>query len=377
MQKQKRVIVSVTNDLVTDNRVRRLCSMLAEMGYDVWFVGRHLPHSPSLPKEKYRMVRMRLLFRRSVLFYAEYNIRLFLFLLFRKADVLVANDLDTLLPNYIISKLKGLELVYDSHELFTEVPELKDGSFAKRTWETLERAIIPNLRHCITVNLSIAGIFQKKYGVSFMVLRNMPYRYRPSFQKKREELGLPVHKKIIVLQGNGINVERGAEEAVLAIKYMKIPVLLLFIGNGDVLPTLKQIVKREQLDDKVKFLDRMSYADMMQYTAAADLGITFDKPKSLNYYYSLPNKIFDYIQAEIPVLASRLPELEHVINDYDIGDFIEEHSPVHIAEKMEACLTDNIRRENWRENLRKASVELCRENEETEMKALYEKFLKK
>lgn len=320
------------------------------------------------------MDRMRLLFTKNALFYAEYNVRLFLKLLFSKVDLLVANDLDTLLANYLISKIKGVPLVYDSHELFTEVPELKEGSFAKKTWEKVEAWIVPKLTYCITVNESIAAIFFKKYGVPFKVLRNMPYRYQKTEQITRAQLGLPSDKKIILLQGNGINIERGAEEAVLAMKYVNTPSILLIIGNGDVMPILKKLVEQEHMEQRVLFKPRMPYAQMMQYTRQADLGITFDKPKSLNYLYSLPNKIFDYIQAEIPVLSSRLPELEKIINTYEVGGLIDEHNPEHIAKLYDLCLTDETLRNKWIKNLAKAAEELCREKEEVEIKKMFEEL---
>lgn len=374
---RKRAIVSVTNDLVTDNRVRRLCTLLVDIGFEVIFVGRELRDSPPLPDENYRMKRMKLFFDRNAFFYAEYNIRLFFFLLFKRVDILVANDLDTLLANYLVSKIKRVDLVYDSHEYFTEVPELREGSFAKRTWEALERWIVPKLKYCITVNKSIADIYQKRYKVPFMVLRNMPYRYKPTVRKSRTELGLPEDKKIIILQGNGINIQRGAEEAVLAMKYIQVPSVLLIVGNGDVIPELKKISEQEKINHRVIFKDRMPYAEMMQYTANADLGITFDKPNSLNYTLSLPNKIFDYIQAEIPVLSSKLPELERIISTYEIGGFIEVFDPEYIAQMMEVSLTEVHLRNRWKENLRRAAEELCRENEETALRKLYEQLYRK
>lgn len=372
--RRKKAIVSVTNDLVTDNRVRRLCSMLVNIGYDVVFIGRKLPGSLPLPSENYRMRRMKLWFNRNAFFYAEYNIRLFFYLLFHKADVLVANDLDTLLANYMAAKIKGCKLVYDSHELFTEVPELEHNAFAKKVWGKIENWIVPKLEYAVTVNQSIADIFHTKYGTHFMVLRNMPYRYVPTVKKNRTDLGLPTDKKIIILQGNGINISRGAEEAVDAMKHIQVPSILLIIGNGDVISILKETVAKENLGDRVIFKDRLPYYELMQYTANADLGITFDKGNNLNYYYSLPNKIFDYIQAGIPVLSSRLPELERIVTTYEVGGLIENHHPEYIAQMMELCLSDEELRSKWSKNLRLAADILCRENEEKELMQLYEKF---
>jgi len=116
----QRIIISVTNDLVSDQRIKKICNTLQELNYDIILVGRLLSNSLPL-KRDYKIIRMRLLFKNGFLFYAEYNIRLFLKLLFLRKDILLANDLDTLLPNYLISKIFSKKLVYDSHELFTEV----------------------------------------------------------------------------------------------------------------------------------------------------------------------------------------------------------------------------------------------------------------
>ena len=134
----KRILISVTNDLTTDQRVEKACEVLSEIGYDVLLVGRKL--KKSLPIQRnYKTIRFRLLFNVGFLFYAEFNIRLFIFLLFTKKDLLFSNDVDTLLPNYIISKLQNKKLVFDSHELFSEIPELVHKKRVKNVWLFLEK----------------------------------------------------------------------------------------------------------------------------------------------------------------------------------------------------------------------------------------------
>src|SRR5690606_23733455 len=108
----RRAIVCVTNDLSTDNRVHRTCTVLQELGWDVLLVGRRLPDSAPLHRP-YATRRMRLLFRRGALFYAEYNLRLFLLLLTARAQLVVANDLDTLPAAHLAARLRGRRLVYD------------------------------------------------------------------------------------------------------------------------------------------------------------------------------------------------------------------------------------------------------------------------
>jgi glycosyltransferase involved in cell wall biosynthesis len=327
---KKIATVSVINDLVTDSRVNKTCKVLLESGYRVLLIGRKLPESRDLPDWPFEAFRMKLLFTKGPLFYLFFNLRLFLKLLFTKSDLLFSNDLDTLLPNYLVARIKKIPLIYDSHELFCEVPELVNSPGKKSIWEWLERKIVPQLSICITVNESIAEIFEKKYKVKFHVIRNIPEEVAGIEALSRAALDLPEDKKIIVLQGAGINIDRGAEELVAAMQLVE-GVILLIIGGGDVWSVLQQKVEDLQLQDKVKLIAKLPKAKMMQYTLNADLGLSIDKNTNLNYLYSLPNKIFDYLHAGVPVLASRLPEIEHIINKYKVGWFISSHQPEHIA----------------------------------------------
>ena len=339
--KRQRAIVSVTNDLVTDNRVHRTCTALEDLGYEVTLVGRLLPKSTALDRP-YRTRRMRLLFRKGPLFYAEYNLRLFLLLVFARADLLVANDLDTLLANYLARGRR--KLVYDSHEFFTEVPELQ-GRFARRVWLGIERWIFPKLRTVITVNLSIADAYTARYAAlrraqrDIAVVRNIPMPQELGPLRTRTELGLPEDRRILVLQGAGINVQRGAEEAVLAMQELP-GHLLLIIGGGDAWPVLERLVKDHGLHDRVRLLGRLPYERMMGYTRNADLGLTLDKDTNLNYRYSLPNKLFDYLRAGIPVLATDLPEVAAIVRAYVAGVVIPAPEPAAIAAAVRGLFAD-------------------------------------
>jgi len=356
---------------VTDNRVHKICTTLSEMGFEVTLVGRKLKNS--LPLERsYGTFRMKLVFTKGPLFYAEYNIRLFLYLLFQKADILVANDLDTLLANYLTSVLRKRKLVYDSHEYFTGVPEIINRPFVKASWERIEKWIFPKLKVIYTVNESIAKLYKDQYGKEIKVIRNVSNKLEQKTKKTRADLGLPREKNIIILQGAGINIDRGAEEAVLAMQYVD-NALFLIIGSGDVIDTLKEIVTELNLEGKVLILGKLPYKEMIQYTQNADLGLTLDKDTNINYRYSLPNKIFDYIQAGIPVLASNLVEVANVIKSYKVGEIVESHEPFVIAKKMMEILNDD-KKAVWKENLKAAAEELCWEKESLKLKEIYRRL---
>ncbi|MBS3739705.1 MAG: glycosyltransferase, partial [Psychroflexus sp.] len=160
----KRVIVAVTNDLVTDQRVHKVCQFLERTGFDVLLVGRKQRKSLPLEKRSYRTARMKLLFESGPLFYAEYNMRLFLFQLFHRSHLLVANDLDTLLATWLASRIQGNPVVYDAHEYYCGTPELVTRPFVQSIWRSIERWIFPKLKDVITVNGSIASLYEKEYG---------------------------------------------------------------------------------------------------------------------------------------------------------------------------------------------------------------------
>ncbi|NNC70334.1 MAG: glycosyltransferase, partial [Flavobacteriaceae bacterium] len=169
----QRVLVSVTNDLTYDQRVHRVCTTLVKMGYEILLIGRRLPNSKPLERA-YSFKRFKLFFNKGFLFYAEYNLRLFFKLLFTKKDILLANDIDTLLPNFFVCKLLNKKLVFDSHELFSEVPELTNRPVVKWFWKKLEESIIPNLKNCYTVSQSIADHYKNLYTTNFKIIRNYP-----------------------------------------------------------------------------------------------------------------------------------------------------------------------------------------------------------
>jgi len=366
----KKVIVSVTNDLYTDPRVDKVCNFLTNNKFDVLLVGRCYKNSPKLQPRKYQTKRLRLFFRKGSLFYAEFNLRLFFFLLFKKCDLLVANDLDTLLPNILISKFKRKEIVYDSHEYFTEMLSIADRPFVKKTWTRIERFCFPKLKQVITVSQSIADRYEETYGIKVRVVRNIPSAGTPPVTETRKSLNLPENKPIIILQGNGFNEGRGGEETVAAMQYVE-NALLLVVGSGTMLPTLKQMAKDLSLSDKIRFIDRVDFAMLYNYTYLSDIGIAPDKGLSLNLQYSLPNKIFEYIRAYTPIISSDLQERRKIIHTYNIGKTLEEVSPVAIAKAINEMMSDREQYQIYKENTKTASQELTWENEEKVLSEIY------
>ena len=361
----KKIIVTVTNDLTSDQRVHKVCRTLHNAGYDVFLIGRKLSNSKPLNRS-YRTKRISLLFNKGVLFYAEFNLRLFFVLLFYKKDVLLANDLDTLLPNYLISKLQIKKLVYDSHELFSEIPELVNKPFTKKVWRSLERRVLPKLKNTYTVSNSIADYYDKKHQTKFKVIRNLPLMIRTiskgnfSFDHKGE--------KIILYQG-ALNIGRGLELIINTMPFIS-NCILVIIGNGDIIKNLKSYVKNINLVKKVRFLESLTPNELQKITPLANIGISIEEDLGLNYRFSLPNKIFDYINAEVPILVSNLPEMRKIIDTHKVGEIVKERSPQKLALQIKELL-----KKDYSEELKKAKKELIWENQEEELLAIFRNII--
>jgi len=325
----KNIIISTTNDLTTDQRVAKICDTLFSNNYNITLIGRKLKNSIPITR-KYKTIRMRLFFNNGFLFYAEYNIRLFFKLLFLKKDILVANDLDTLLPNYLVSKLQSKTIIYDSHELFTEIPELVDRPRVKKIWESIERRIIPNLKNCYTVSDSIAEYYKNKYKTHFETIRNLP-------KTKKNTIGVfpfDTNGKTIILYQGAVNIGRGLELMLDTMKHLENHIFVV-IGSGDIINDLKKSAVKLIADKKVYFLGKLTPPEMNALTPLADIGISLEEDLGLNYRYALPNKLFDYLHAEVPVLVSNLPEMKKIIDTYKFGEIIQNRNPKLLAKQIE------------------------------------------
>jgi glycosyltransferase involved in cell wall biosynthesis len=330
------------------------------MSYEVLLIGRKSKNTFLLKELDYKVIRFANPFRRGLLMYLVFNTQLFFYLFFKNADVLWANDLDTLLPNFIISRLKNIKLVYDSHEYFTLSVYKKT---SRKIWEKLESFLFPRLKNIITVSNSIKKVYEQKYKVPITVIRNVPYK--AIYNTNSENVSLPPHKKILIMQGVGLNENRGAEEAVLTMQFLPDDFNLYFIGSGTVLDNLKQMVQDLNLSAKVTFIDVLPYNEMMEYTRKSFLGLIFERIDVTDHHrFALPNKFFDYINAGIPVLSSKATEIELLIEKYQIGDVVDNVEPVEIAAKIIKIEKNKEVYDLWKHNTIVASEELNWENEE-------------
>jgi glycosyltransferase involved in cell wall biosynthesis len=369
-----RVAFSVTNCICHDQRVLKIAGVVSGLGCDIEIIGRKTGDCCSSDSVPFRTKRFRMLFKKGFLFYAFFNKRLFFYLLRKKYDLLVSNDLDTLLPNFLVSKIKRLPLVYDSHEYFTGVPEIQERPFVRWIWKRIEKSVFPRLKHVITVSDSIASLYEKEFSIRPLTVRNCAVKTADITPFSRQELEINSDDLLLILQGTGINIGRGGEELVEAIKLTD-RVSLLIIGSGDKYASLVEKTVRLQLCDRIKFISKVQWHELMRYTKSADAGLSLDNNSNLNYLFSLPNKLFDYMSAGIPVIATDLPEIAGILNEFCCGILITKPDPEEISKAIIKLRDDKSLLQDLKRNAVAASESINWENESIKVEKLYRSII--
>ena len=358
-----KILVSVFNNLVTDQRVEKVCETLSENGYQIELIGNNWLGLPEMSRN-YPFSRISLQSKILRFAYVEFQSKLYKELL-AKADentILLSNDLDTLLPNYLVSKKLKIPLVFDSHEIFTEMPSV-NGRFTQKIWRSLESFILPKLKYMMTASEGYADWFHKTYEIERpIVVHNFPKK-----MANPQNYGEINSKKIILYQGV-INPSRGLNYMIPAMKNIENAEFWI-AGDGPKKEEYLALTKSLNLENKVKFLGKLHPEKLRKITEKADLGLSIEENKGLSYYFSMPNKISDYIQSRVPVVVSDFPQMRKVVDVYEAGEKIGDYK--ELAEKINIVLSNG--KHFYEDSLNKAAAELCWEKEEPKIIKLFKK----
>jgi len=375
-----RIILTVTNDLTYDQRMIRIAQTLCDAGYRVVLVGRQRNNSLPLESRDFRQYRISCHFNNGKLFYLEYNWRLYHYLISQQLDGICAVDLDTITPVYFASKFLGVPRFFDAHEYFEEVPEVINRPVIKAIWKKLGNWLIPQFDRAYTVCESLADLFQKKYGIPFGVVRNLPFSEVPLpsppvnqevVEQIQELAGL---QKIILYQG-ALNEGRGLDEILDAMHHLEDTVLLL-AGDGDIGSRLHQRVAREYLRRKVIFLGYVTPLTLRAITPFATLGLNLLEPRGKSYFYSLANKTFDYIQAGVPALHPDFPEYQKLMSEHKTGILVKRLDGKYLARIITELLDNAPLYAVLKANCRLVKNNLIWEKEKERLTAIYDSVYK-
>ena len=352
------IFFSVTTDITYDQRMIRICTSLAQAGYKITLIGRKMKTSVPLVEQGFKQKRINCLFEKGKLFYAEYNIRLFFFLLFKKMDCIGAIDLDTILPCYFISKSRNIPRVYDAHELFCEMKEIALRPHIYKMWKKIENFTVPKFAFGYTVNQPIANEFNKMYGVNYSVIRNIAML--------RPLQNLPKTEKFILYQG-AVNEGRSFETLIPAMK--EVNSKLIICGDGNFMEQAKQLVAEWNLQDKVIFKGKIMPDELRIITQQAHIGVTLFDDRGLSNYYSLANRFFDYLHAGVPQLCVNYPVYKEINEQRAVAVLINDISSSNLATQLNNLLHNEVLYTELQQNCIKARETL---NWQIEQKRLLE-----
>jgi len=295
------------------------------------------------------------------------------FIAAQESEVLHIHDLNAL-P--VIDHLEHIraKVVYDAHELYTELATLNPSQ--RRSYQKVESRLIQKVDVVITVNDSIANELRQRYGIEQpVVVRNCPFLDQQGVEapyQLRDKLGIPGDHSIILFQG-GYSKGRGIESLIEAMKGIKAAHLVL-LGWGPLEGTLRALCKGLDLQGKVHFLPPVEQSQLIAVSAQADIGVIPYQAVGLNNYYTSPNKLFEYIHAGLAIAGSEYPELKRVIQHYQIGEVFDPMNVESIRNALVHMVDDRAKTEAFKQNTPKAAQELNWEQEANVLLQVYQQF---
>jgi glycosyltransferase involved in cell wall biosynthesis len=337
------ICMFIMNEFTNDARVTKEITSLVKAGHRITVMALQSRTTPALERKDGAVVhripvRLRYFLPKGpvsfFLKYLEYVVRSVAASVPVPFDAFHAHDLETLPIGFILSKVKGKPLVYDSHELYVEYE--KHGPVQKRFWRAVEKLLIHRTTRNITIDGSIADELSARYSIDPpLVLMNCtppPADRKAERNLLREKLGIPPGHKIILYQGV-VDSSRGMDVLLDAMLEVERAVLLI-MGTGAYKTVLERRIRHSSLKKKVLFADPVPYHELFSYTREADIGVSILQNICLNNYFSLSNKFFEYLSAGLPVVFSDFPEYRKTIRENDVGLLVNEKDPHDVAKAL-------------------------------------------
>ena len=371
----------VLNNFTNDARVHKEAVTLASVGHTVTVVALW---QPGLARTEhlagYRVIRLRLHFRSwqnrllsPPIKYLEFAWHVWSLAGREPAQIYHANDSTTLPAAWLAAKRNHAKLVYDAHELETG-RNFSGGSISiiyRAIWALPEKIFIHRVQSIITVSPSIAKELAHLYSISIpQVILNCPVKINISRSNRlRQELSIPEDHNILLYQGR-ISAGRGIESFLSAIQRVEKTVGVV-LGDGPGVDTIRKRIQSGEWE-RVFLPGQIPLVELPSYTASADLGIILIQDNCLSYRLSLPNKLFEYLHAGLPVICSNLPEMARVVLDYQVGELVDPDNPSAIAGSIQSILADPIRFAEMKANTRKAAEDFNWQNESKKLLDIYQ-----
>ncbi|MBP6432498.1 MAG: glycosyltransferase [Ferruginibacter sp.] len=356
----------------------RICTSLVQQGYRVKLIGVKNLKATLLTKQPYKQKRLHCFFEKGFGFYAEYNIRLFIYLLFVRAHVFCCVDVDTMLPVYLVGKLRGKKLVYDAHEYFSQQKEVLSRPKVYKVWHWIERTFIPKFKNGYTVSEEIANEFKKLYRVDYGVIMNATVLKNDLPVENNTEIAFspakaPLGLEAVILYQGAVNHARGFEQLIPAMQ--NINAQLHIYGDGNFYEEAKQLINENNLQDNVFLKGKLLPHELAHITQQATIGINLVENNGLNQYYSLANKFFDYIHAGLPQITMNFPAYNKINSQFEVAILLDDLKIETIAKTINELLNNKEKYTLLQNNCVKAKEQYNWQIEEKKLIEFYERIL--
>jgi len=370
----------VLNSVLHDSRVIREALALKTKGYNITVIGVEDGCGSKVNFDfsvKLLKLRSRILLPKNIvgwsIKYLEFILRCILKTILLKPEIVHAHDLPALLPSFIVSRIIGNKLIYDAHELFSEMTADYE-SLQNRLWRKIEKKLLLKVDGTIAANQSRARIMKEDYGCPNFptVIMNIPSR-RPiarsgRIKKYLEEMGI-FGKKIVLYQG-AIMIDRNIDVLIKSVSLWKEEAVLVLMGFGNraELLQLEKITCERRITDRVFFYPPVPSEELLSHTSCADIGVVIYKNNCRNNYYCAPNKLFEYAASNVKIAGCDFPEVRAIVGKYAIGDLFSPENEVSIANCINKLLNSKIDEKQFL----KLFVDYSWENEVQKLYRFYE-----
>ncbi|MFA7289613.1 MAG: glycosyltransferase [Melioribacteraceae bacterium] len=353
----KRICIAFLGNAYHDSRITNLCDSLKEDGFSVSVIS--FDWRTISENQFHKDIKIFKLDRSNrISFYLHFGYLLFKELIKSDASVIFAEDIYTLPIVTLIAKMKNAKIVYNSRELYAFIGGLSKRPFIQYLVKSIESTFINLADLILTTGEMDSAFLEKFYGLpKTLVIRNIPLYQKPQFTVNLHAMyDIPTNYKILLYQGVLIG-GRGIPIVIKAISEIK-NVYLLLLGDGESKRYFEEIAHENDVSDRVIFAGTISQKDLINYTASADIGIALIENISVSYYHALPNKLFEYIMAGLPVLSCPLPQMKKIVEEYNAGIIADPDNEDEVISGIKKLLESDEVIRSYKTNCNKAALEL-------------------
>lgn len=307
----------------------------------------------------------------SVSYYLNFLLILFRELLKTKSSIYIAEDIYTLPLVTFIAKLRGAKLYYNSREFYAFLGGLRNRKKLQSAIRAIEKFFIKKTDKVLVTGKGDAQFLQEYYSISnTVVIRNLPLERKPENKiDLREKLNIPENNLILLYQGV-ILEGRGFKPIFHALSEVD-NFHLVTLGSGVFQSEYEKLAEELKISNRVHFLGTIDQTELINYTAAADIGLALIENISKSYYYALPNKLFEYIMAEVPVLCSNLPQMKKIVEEYKVGEVVDIEKEDELTSRLKSLMMNRDHLFEYKQNCKTASSELNWQKEYEKVKFLF------